>query len=140
MITLREYNTEDLVEIDDAVEPFLPKMPMKEFTELTQRGIAITGVEDGDVRACGGIAYFNDNDGVAWLRLSKKCLHHSLQWSRAIRETFKVMRESVGDLVVSTYILKNFCRGQRVARLIGMKKTDESEEFQGNTYIKYTVF
>ena len=139
MIVLREYNTDDLVKIDDAVEPFMPKMPIKEFTEMTQRGVAATGVEDGDVRACGGIAYFNDNDGVVWLKVSKKCLNHSFQWLRVIRETFKIMKEAVGDVAVSTYVLSGFCKGQRLARLVGMKPTNEAEEFQGNIYIKYTV-
>lgn len=137
MITLREYEIEDWSKIDDAIEPFIPPVPIEDFLKMTKRGVAITGVEDGEIMACGGIAYTNDKDGTVWLKVSRKCAGYG--WARTIRETFGLMKESVGDLRISTYILENFCKGEKLARLIGMKRTDETEEYNGNTYNKYTV-
>jgi len=139
MIILREYKADDWAKIDDAVEPFMPLMPVREFLEMAKRGLAITGVEDGNVMACGGVTYMNDKEGIVWVKVSKKCLKQSFRWARTIRETFNLMIESAGELKITTYVLDNFCRGEKLARLIGLKRTDETEEYNGNTYHKYTV-
>ncbi len=137
MIILKEYKVDDWKKVDDAIEPFVSKVPIKDFLEMSQRGIAVTGTRNGKILACGGIAYFSDKEGIAWLKASRKCFGHPIEWARAIKETFKLMKESVGDLNISLYILSDFCKGEKLARLIGMKKTDETEEFKGNIYSKY---
>ncbi len=137
MITLRKYNIEDWAKIDDAIEPFTPPMPMEKFLEMTENGIAITGVEKGSVMACGGIMYLNDTNGMVWLKISKECLIQSFGWARTICETFRLMKKSVGDLKISTYVLSDFCKGEKLARLIGLRKTEETEEYNGNTYHKF---
>lgn len=139
MITLKEYEVEDWAEIDDAIEPFSPPMAEEYFLEITKRGVAITAVEDGAILACGGIVYANDKEGIVWLKLSKKCLKQSFRWARTIRETFNLMMKSVGNLKISTYILDNFCKGEKLARLIGLKRIDETKEYNGNIYYKYTA-
>ena len=140
MITLKEYETEDWVKIDDAVEPFSPLMPTKNFLEMTKKNsVAITGIEDGNIMVCGGISYTNDDKGIVWVKVSKKCLKQSFRWARSIRETFKTMMDSVGDLEISTYILDNFCKGERLARLIGLKRSGEAEKYNGKIYNKYVV-
>lgn len=139
MIALKEYKIEDWTKIDNAIEPFIPPMPMKEFLEMSKRGVAVTGVENGEVVACGGIAYISETEGTVWLKMSKKCFEHSYSWARTIKETFGLMKEAVGDLRISTYVLDNFCKGEKLARWIGLKKTDEVEEYNGNIYHKYTA-
>ena len=88
--------------------------------------------------ACGGIAFVNDKEGMAWIKISKKCLNHSFTWARTIHEAFGMMIKSV-DVKVSTYVLDKFCKGERLARFIGLKRTNETEEYNGNMYYRYTV-
>ena len=113
--------------------------PTKDFLDFTERGIAVTETVDGNVMACGGITYVNDNEGMVWFKMSKKCLGHRYRWARSILETFKIMMDSIGDMKISTYVLRDFCKGERVARMIGLEKTDETEEYNGNIYHRYTV-
>ena len=129
MIELREYRIEDWTAIQDAVEPFCA---VEGDLGITTRGIAVTAT-DGDVMACGGIV-----GDIAWMKMSRKCKDRAYTWARTIKEAFQLMIES-WDGSVYTYILKDFCSGDRVARAIGMEKTDESREINGNIYFKYVV-
>lgn len=139
MITLRYYKDSDWLEITDAVEPFSPLEPAEEFIAISKHSVAVTGVEDGVVMACGGVTYTNDDAGVVWVKVSKKCLRQPYRWARTIKETFVIMMESIGNLKLSTYVISNFCKGDKLARLIGLKKTDEFKEHNGNKYYRYTV-
>jgi hypothetical protein len=136
MITLRKYEPEDWSKIDDAIEPF---MPIALRDGANERGLVVTAVEDGRIMACGGIAYVNNEQGVVWVKVSKECLMRPYRWARTIRETFRLMKESVDDLRISTYVLSDFCKGEKLAKLIGMKRTNKTEEYNGNTYNKYMV-
>lgn len=131
----RDFETEDWLMIKDAVEPFMPMAPSG-FLEQTDRGISITAVEDGEVMACGGITFMNDKEGIVWVKVSKKCQERPFEWARTIRETFKLMMDSV-DVEVSTFILSGFCQGEKLARLIGLKPTDEKYTYNGNTYYRF---
>lgn len=139
MITLREYEVEDWGKIGDAVEPFMFHEPLNDFNKVVQRGIAVTAVEDGNIMACGGVAYISHQEGIVWVKVSKKCLRQSFRWARTIRETFRIMIESLGSMTIITYILTDFCKGEKLARLIGMKKTDKTYKFNNNIYNKYMV-
>lgn len=133
MIELREYKIEDWNAIQDAIEPFC--LAGSDLSRTTQ-GIAITAT-DGDVAACGGIVYQED-EGLAWMKMSRKCKKNAYMWARTIKEAFKLMLDAV-DMKVHTYILDGFCDGERVARAIGMEKTDTTREIDGNVYYKYMV-
>ncbi len=139
MITLKEYEADDWIKIDDAVEPFMFHEPLEEFNQIVQRGLAVTAIEDGNVMACGGIAYVSEDEGIIWVKVSKKCLKQSYRWARSIRETFKLMMDSLGSMKITTYILDEFCKGERMARMIGMKKVGDTYEFKGKMYNKYAV-
>ena len=135
MILFKEFKTEDWWKIEDAVEPFAPDVPV----ELLLRGISTTAVEDGEIMACGGIVLESETEGTIWCKVSKKCLGKSFSWARTMKEAFGLMMDTLGDIEISTYILKGFCRGDKLARLIGLKKTNETETLNGNTYYKYTA-
>jgi len=139
MILARKFETKDLSAIDDAIEPFSFPLPSKDFSEFAKRGIAVTETENGNVMACGGITYINDKEGMVWFKMSKKCLEHRYRWARSILETFKIMMASLGSVKISTYVLRDFCKGEKVARTIGLQKTDETEEYNGNIYHKFTA-
>jgi len=139
MLTFREYKTADWIKIKDAVEPFMLCESTEEFNRIARRGIAVTAVEDDEIMACGGVAYMNENEGLAWVKVSKKCLKHPYRWARTIRETFRLMTKAIGSMTVTTYILKEFCKGEKLARFIGMEKTDDTCEFKNKTYNKYMV-
>ncbi len=139
MILLKEYETEDWLKIDDAVEPFSPLMPTKDFIKMTKHSIAITGIEDGVVMACGGITYKSDTKGVVWVKVSKKCFRQPYRWAKSILQTFDIMMDSIGDLKISTYVISGFCRGEKLARMIGLHKTSTIEEYEGKIYYKYSV-
>ena len=136
-IQLRKYQTDDWFRIADSVEPFVPPEPIEEFLKSTKHGISVTGVEDGVVMACGGIFYADDNKGIAWLKVSKKCTGFS--WARTIKETFALMKKVAGDLEIYTYILDNFCSGEKTARMIGLKKANEIKLYNNKIYTKYTM-
>lgn len=133
MIEVRPYSENDYNAIQDAVEPFSVAI---DVVGVKDRGLAITGV-DGDAMACGGIMYVEDG-GVVWLKISKLCKENAYAWARTIKEVFALMLESV-DVPVYTYILKGFCQGDRLARSIGLSKTDIKRELNGNIYYKYAV-
>ncbi len=139
MIILKEYKPEDWTKISDAVEPFMFLKSLEEFNKKTKRGIAVTATENGEIMACGGITYTSDTEGAVWVKVSRKCFKQSYRWARSIRETFRIMMDSIGSMTVTTYILNDFCKGERLAGLIGMKRTDDTEEFNGNVYNKYMV-
>ena len=134
MILFKEFKTEDWVKITDAVEPFASV----ESVEILLKGISTTAVEDGEVMACGGIVLESETEGTIWCKVSKKCLGNSFSWARTMKEAFALMMDTLGDVKISTYILKGFCRGDKLARLIGLKKTNETKIHNGNTYYKYT--
>jgi len=133
MIILRKYQPDDIAKIEDAVEPFTA-----EGTFRADNSLAITGVEDGHVMACGGLQLVKEGEGVVWVRLSKKCLTKPYRWARTIKETYRLMTESVGHITVTTYILSDFCKGDKLARWIGLKETGDTEVYLGRTYNKYT--
>lgn len=139
MITLKEYEIEDWSKISDAVEPFMFHEPMKEFNQIVKRGLAVTVIEDGNVMVCGGVAYVNSKEGIIWIKVSKKCLKQSYKWARSMLDTFRLVMDSLGSMTITTYILEEFCKGERLARMIGMKKIGISEEFKGKMYNKYAV-
>lgn len=139
MILLKEFKTEDWLKIEDAVEPFASAISsFDDFCKAIKKGIAATAVEDGEVMACGGIVLESETEGTIWCKVSKKCLKKSFSWARIMKEGFILMTDTLGDVKISTYILKGFCRGDKLARLIGLKKTDETKIYNGNTYYKYT--
>jgi len=139
MIILKKYEIEDWVKIDDAVEPLVYMESSDDFNEVVQRGIAVTAIEDGVVMSCGGIAYVNEKEGIVWVRVSRKCLRQSFRWARTILEAFRIMTDSIGDLHISTYVLGDFPKGDKLARMIGLYKTGETERYKRNTYYKYTA-
>lgn len=139
MITLKEYETEDWIKIDDAIEPFMPFKSLDEFNVIVKRGIAVTAIENGNVMACGGIAYKTDDEGLVWVKVSKKCFSKPVKYAKGIMDVFKVMIESLGHMTVTAYIVDNFCKGERLAKMIGMKRIGIPIEFNGNKYNLYSV-
>lgn len=133
MILLRKYKPEDF-NIPDAIEPFCSPT---DDTGVAERGIAVTA-EDGDTRACGGIVYTSETEGMIWMKISKKCERNAYRWARTLKEGFKIMIDSV-DIKVYTYILSGFCSGERLARSLGMTKTDETEDMNDRTYYKWVA-
>ncbi len=136
---LRKYKDEDWAMIKDAVEPFSPLLPDDSFLHIAERSVAVTGTEDNKVMACGGITFLNNTEGLVWVKVSKHCRKSAYKWARTIRETFSAMMESVEDLEVSTYVVNGFCKGDKLARMIGLKKTGETQKHKGNLYYKYSA-
>jgi len=136
MIEMRLYEDSDWLEIKDAVEPFSPLLPNDSVSE---RSLAVTAIEGGEIMACGGITFISDTEGLVWVKVSQKCKRSAYRWARTIRETFTAMIESIGDIEVSTYVVKDFCKGDKLARMIGLKNTGIFQEYKGNKYYKYTV-
>ena len=135
---IRKYKDEYWAMIKDAVEPFSPLLPSDSFLHIADRSVAVTGMEGDEVMACGGITFVSNTEGLVWVKVSKKCRQNAYKWARTIKETFSIMIDSV-DVTVATYVLKDFCKGDRLARMIGLFKTDKTEEYNGQTYYKYTA-
>jgi hypothetical protein len=134
MIQFIEYKPEHYESIQDAVEPF---SGLKDEIDVKGRGVAITAT-DGDVMACGGIVYTSETEGMVWVRISRKCKDNAFMWARTIKETFRLMVKST-KLKVFTYVIDDFVEGDRLARSIGLFRTGESKEHNGNLYHRYMV-
>ncbi len=138
MILFREFKTEDWWKIEDVVEPFaLNKLLFQDFCNTIKNGVSATITEDEEVMVCGGIVLESETEGAIWCRVSKKCSVKSFRWVRTMKEALSLMMDSLGVLKISTYILDGFCKGDKLARLIGLKKSNEIETYNGNTYYKY---
>ncbi len=131
------YKKGDWEKITDAVEPFMPVSG--EFDKIAARGIAVTATDDNKAMACGGVTFMNEKEGTVWVKISRECAKQPAMWARTIKETFAIMIESVGNVEIYTYILNGFCKGEKLAKLIKMKKTNQSVEHNGNIYNKYLV-
>lgn len=133
---MRLYKDSDWLEIKDAVEPFSPLLPN---LQVGKRSVAVTAIEDDKIMACGGITFISDTEGLIWVKVSKECRKAAYMWARTARETYTAMVDSIGEIKISTYIVKDFCKGDKLARMIGLKKTGESQEYKGNIYYKYSA-
>jgi hypothetical protein len=139
MIEVRLYQHGDWEAIIDAVEPFSPPFPTEEFNQMIVHSLAATGLEGGRIMACGGITLTSDNNGLVWLKMSKQCGRNAYRWGRTIKETIICMKEALGITNIYTYIVDNFCKGDKLARMVGLRRTDEHEKYKGNKYYKYVV-
>ena len=136
MIIFKLYKNGDALKITDPVEPFAS---LGQFDDIAKRGIAVTAMEDEKIMACGGISFVNKDEGMAWVKISENCAIKPFMWARTIKEAFSLMVESVGNVKISTYILDKFCKGEKLAKLINLKRTDEQEEYNGDIYNKYSM-
>ncbi len=137
MIEVRLYKKGDWYKIDDAIEPFMPIET--DFDLVAERGVAVTATNGDKAMACGGVTFVNNEQGTVWVKVSEGCAKRPFLWARAIKDTFRLMTESVGHIEIYTYVLKGFCKGEKLARLIRMTRTDESIEYNGNIYNKFMV-
>lgn len=137
MIEIKLYKKGDWYKIEDSVEPFMPVYT--DFDYIAAKGIAVTATDNDKVMAVGGVTFINDKEGTVWVKVSKACAKRPIMWARFIKNTFKIMTESVGDIEIYTYILDNFCKGEKLARIIKMKRCDITREHNGNIYNKYKV-
>ena len=134
MITIRKYSPND--KIDNAEEPF---MPFYNPDEHSERSLALTVFDDNVAMVCGGIVCVNDTDGIVWVTVSTKCRKQPYRWARTIREFFDIIIRALGYMTIITYILADYCKGEKLAKLIGMSKSGEVYEYNGHVYNKYMV-
>ncbi len=114
-------------------------LAFSDFDSIAERGIAVTAVDDDKAMACGGVTFLNDKEGIVWVKVSRDCTNRPVMWARTIKETFGLMIDSVKDMRISTWVLDGFCRGEKLARFIKMKRSDETVRYNNNIYNKYTV-
>ncbi|KKN75855.1 hypothetical protein LCGC14_0375630 [marine sediment metagenome] len=112
---------------------------MGQFDNMLKRGIAVTAVEKGRTMACGGVSFVDEKEGMVWVKMSKDCSQRPFMWARTVKEAFNLMVTSVGNVRISTYILDKFCKGEKLAKLINLKRTNEKEKYNGNIYNKYSM-
>lgn len=139
MVTIREYKTNDWEKIQDSVEPFTPAYGDGDFDAIASRGIAVTALDGDNVMAVGGVTYIDEKEGMVWVKVSQQCAKRPVLWARTIKEVFGLMIDSVTGVEIYTYILKGFCKGEKLAKLIDMVNTDQSVEHNGKIYDRYMV-
>jgi len=133
VIFFRQFKLQDWIDID-AVEPFCPRFPTDEFSKAVKNGFAVTAVRDDKIMACGGLVFAAEP--VVWLKVAKNC--YSLALAKAIIDTAKIIREIV-DAPIYTYILEDFKKSERLAKIIGFEKTSERFEYENRFYRKYVL-
>lgn len=137
MIKVRLYEDGDRLKVKDPVEPFsnLGGILDKE----AKRGVAATALEDGEIMACGGVLLLNENEGLVWIKMDKKCSERPFVWARLIKEVFGIMCDCLGKVKISAYILDNFCKGEKLAKLINLKFSNRTVEHKNNIYKVYSM-
>jgi len=138
MITLRKYEDEDWEKITDATEPLAPLDMPDDFKNISERSVAVTGEENGKVMACGGITFVGNDEGVVWVKVSDKCKKKAYTWSRTIIESFRLMKDSIKGMKITAYVKKDFCKGIKLAELIGLENTGTAEH-DGRLYYTYST-
>jgi len=133
VILYRPFELQDWIDIK-AVEPFCPDFPTDNFLNAVKNGAAVTAVQDDKIIACGGIVFLDDT--FLWLKVAKG--YQSIELAKVIIETAEFLIQTV-KTPIYTYVLKNFKKGEKLAKLVGFKKTNETKEYNHHTYMKYVV-
>ena len=129
MIRVETFKESDWYEITDPVEIMSDDTVAKmggDFFEAIKNGVAVTVREDGKVLSCGGVA-FHDDIGMLWIKVSKEATEKPMLLVECIGDSFKIIRESIGDMEIVAHVRKGFRKGQRMAKFFDFKRTDKYE-------------
>ncbi len=104
---------------------------------IEDSGLAVTGIRDGEIIGCGGVHPVEDSeDGVIWLRLSRKCMNNPIDTFRWIKSGLKIIEETYPFRQLNATILSKFKRGIKLAEKLGFKQVQTMTE-DGRDYIVY---
>lgn len=127
----RDFQISDL----NSIEPIEPYMEIVEdWDKVKDNAIGITAVEDGVPIACGGVIV--GEEARFWVRSSGA---KPFALFRIIQEAKSILMDSLGDMVYSALILSGFGRGEKLARILGFRKTDKTVEYNNKTYYRYVL-
>ena len=135
-----KFEREDWFEITDPVEVMSDDVVENmgdKFFEYVDNGVAVTVREEGQVTTCGGIAMFDDKCGGIWIKVSKKATERPFRLIEAIKDSFDVLRNTLGDVTIIAHVRDGFTKGEKMARFFGFQKTEEFEEYNGDKLYVY---
>jgi len=129
MITVRKYEEGDWQQITTPVEPFLPT----DMPDMGDDSIKLTGVENGRVIGCGGVIFAGD-EAILWLKLAAGT---SIVSARVVKEIYSILKSSITDKIMTTYVLQDFAKGEKLASFLDMKQEPVTTTYDGRVYNKY---
>jgi len=133
LIELRICEDGDWESIADPVEMGLPEQ------NVFQDSVGLTAIVDGEIRVVGGIWLVDEDTGYLWMKISKQISKHPKQLMRVLREGLAILDDSFGVPHILTYVDENFVQGDRLCRLMGLERTEESKEHENKRYFVYKL-
>lgn len=131
MIEIREYKEGDYESIVQCKEG-VGFMDMK---DVLPSSILATLTDNKIPIVVGGITLLDRP--TAWARVQDGIkLKHTVV--RIIKESIRIIAKESGIDEYVSYIKDGFIQGDRLASAIGMKETEEKQEYYGNTYKVYS--
>ena len=141
MITFRPFRKEDWYAIENPVEitsTAIIDLRGDDFFEAIKNGVNVTAIENDAVIVVGGITFYGDNKGEAWIKIAKSAAQKPRKLLSGIRAGFGILIDSTQGVGVTSHVLEGFCKGDKLAAFLGFKKTDDFIEYKDiryNTYI-----
>lgn len=109
---LYEFEPVEPIEVDELKEPETAKA-------IEDSNLAVTGIRNGRVYACGGVHPLGDEQGEIWLRLSKDAIEHPIDTYRWIKSGLKIIEETFGLRQLNAVIKCSYEKSRRLAEHLG---------------------
>lgn len=129
MIQLRYYKEGDYESIQ-AVEPELVK---GDFSEIIDKGVYFTAVDDDKPIGCGGIIFTGEDSGEVWLTLSESFVKKPVLFIRILEAGYALLKDSLEIKKITAKVNAKFNKGCRLIRHFGFNKVRE-ETINGVQY------
>ena len=127
---LEKFQPEDWF-LDDPIE--IIEAPYDRIMDLANRSVAFSAFEGYELIACGGLAFWNDDEAEAWIRISKKGFRCRKAGIRCIKELWKILLDtSPPDMNIFCWVDAEWLEAQRLVGWLGFTPTHESRKLNDN--------
>lgn len=105
------------------------------------RGPAFTGLIDGKVAACAGVATFWPGMGEAWAVVTELGRQHRREVHRAVKTIFGSIVRDGGYHRIQADVVANFAVGRRWAEHLGFEFESFMRKYgpRGEDYVRYRI-
>ncbi len=134
-VYIRPFKAEDI----NAFEPMEPETNRDEISliagTIEDSGLAVTGIKDGKIVACGGV-HPNGDKGELWLRLSRDCENYPVMTARFLYEALKIIEKTFGFKQLYAVIQTKFCKSIKLIERFGYKPI----RYRTENDVRYIVY
>ena len=134
---IRSFRKEDILSIQNAIEPEYSCTANYDMCRAVF-SLSATMEDNGTPVLCGGINIDENDDNVCWIWcIVANPVKNKVKLYRTLIEGLKIVIAESGCGIVKTLVLKDFEKGERLARHAGFKPTGAVEEMNGLAYLEY---